>query len=63
MVTKNTPCIMCDEEKPIAWVRCTQFAGDHYFCEECAKKESDFSESDSMKFWIDIESYINYDET
>lgn len=34
--------ICCDKNNSVAWVRCTQFAGDHYFCEECAKAEPDF---------------------
>ena len=39
-------------KKSAVWVRCTQFAGDHYFCDEHAKKESDFAEKDdSYFFW------------
>ena len=38
--------------KPAVYVRKTQFAGDHYFCEECAKKENGFMKNDdSYQFW------------
>lgn len=44
--------IKCDEcKKKAVWVRRTQFAGNHRFCEECAKKESDFGISDSSYFF------------
>jgi hypothetical protein len=33
-------CFECD--KPAEWVRYTQFAGNHYFCEEHARQEEDF---------------------
>jgi hypothetical protein len=36
------------------YVRRTQFAGDHYFCEEHAKKEKDFLEEDSSTYWKDL---------
>lgn len=36
-------CIMsCD--KPVKWIRHTQFAGSHPFCNVCAKKEKDFKD-------------------
>jgi hypothetical protein len=41
-------CIECP--KPAAWVRHTQFAGDHPFCDNCAKKEADFGQSDPI-YW------------
>lgn len=46
-------CIICD--KPAQWVRSTQFAGEHPFCEEHATKESDFKENDSYQFWYKLE--------
>lgn len=42
-------CIECD--KPAVWVRSTQFAGDHPYCEEHAEQESDFGENDSYTYW------------
>lgn len=42
-------CIIC--KKPASWTRCTQFAGDHPFCEEHARAEKGFGESDSYEFW------------
>lgn len=46
-------CIECG--KPAEWVRCTQFAGDHPYCEEHAKLEKDFGQDDSYAFWYQIE--------
>lgn len=44
-------CFDCD--KPAEWVRSTQFAGDHYFCQAHAKKEKDFGKKDvyGSKLW------------
>ena len=42
-------CLVCGE--PAEWTRHTQFAGDHPYCEEHAKKEDDFGEDDSYTFW------------
>lgn len=42
-------CIIC--KKPASWTRCTQFAGDHPFCEEHARAEAGFGENDSYEFW------------
>ena len=40
------------------WVRSTQFAGDHYFCQDCAEKEEDFCKDDwsSYFYWLRIEN-------
>ena len=47
-------CIECDE--PAEWVRSTQFAGDHPYCERHAMKQSDFNdEPDSYSYWYKIE--------
>ena len=47
-------CIECDE--PAVWVRCTQFAGDHPYCEKHAMEESDFNDKpDSYSYWYKIE--------
>ncbi len=42
-------CIDC--EKPAVWVRHTQFAGDHPFCDQHAKSEKDFGKVDSCTDW------------
>jgi endogenous inhibitor of DNA gyrase (YacG/DUF329 family) len=51
--TLNEVCIMCG--KPADWIRSTQFAGDHPFCEQHAKKEDDFGVNDSYEYWYNIE--------
>lgn len=51
-MTEET-CIICGA--PAVWVRSTQFAGDHPFCEEHAKAENGFGENDSYEFWINLE--------
>lgn len=45
-------CMICG--KNATWIRSTQFAGDHPFCEEHAKMESDFCENDSYTFWYKV---------
>jgi hypothetical protein len=45
--------MMCD--KPAVWIRSTQFAGDHPFCEEHAKAENGFDTNDSYEFWYKVE--------
>lgn len=42
-------CLKCEEFAQ--WVRHTQFAGSHPFCEQHAVEEKDFLEEDSYKFW------------
>jgi hypothetical protein len=42
-------CLVCGA--PAEWTRHTQFAGNHPYCEEHAKKEDDFGEDDSYTFW------------
>lgn len=47
---KEEKCIECGA--PAVWFRNTQFCGTHPYCEECAKKESDFNTSDpSYYLW------------
>jgi hypothetical protein len=46
---KIETCIECDERA--TYIRHTQFAGDHPFCEECAKEEKGFMVEDSYQFW------------
>jgi hypothetical protein len=60
---KNNNKMICsgegDCEKEVAWIRCTQFAGEHPYCEECAKKEEDFGkDDDSYFYWIEIKDYV-----
>jgi endogenous inhibitor of DNA gyrase (YacG/DUF329 family) len=51
--THNEECIVCG--RPAVWVRSTQFAGDHPFCEEHAKQEDGFGVNDSYEYWYNIE--------
>jgi hypothetical protein len=52
---KEEKCLAC--EQPAVWMRCTQFAGDHPYCDYHARKESDFNdEPDSYSYWYRIES-------
>jgi len=48
-MNENEKCIECD--LPAEWVRCTQFAGNHPYCETHAELESDFMANDSYAFW------------
>jgi len=40
-------CSLCD--KPATWMRYTQFAGNHPFCDKHAELESDFNDGDWEK--------------
>lgn len=46
-------CMCCDENA--RWLRCTQFAGDHPFCDLHALMEEDFGEADSYTYWSEVE--------
>jgi endogenous inhibitor of DNA gyrase (YacG/DUF329 family) len=48
----KTKCMLCD--KPSVWVRSTQFAGDHPFCDAHAKQEEDFKQDDSYTYWYNM---------
>jgi hypothetical protein len=51
-------CSATDCKKPVAFVRSTQFAGDHFYCEHHAKLEDDFMKDDaSYSFWETIKEY------
>lgn len=53
---KKELCLEKDCNAPVAWVRCTQFSGDHYFCEIHALLETDFlKQDDSYFYWKKIE--------
>lgn len=53
MTKKIEQCIECDE--PAVWVRSTQFAGDHPYCEKHAIEQKDFHDADSYFYWFKIE--------
>ena len=42
-------CLECDQ--PAQYVRHTQFAGDHPYCQKHAWLESDFGKDDSYTYW------------
>ena len=45
-------CFECTRHA--VWMRSTQFAGDHYYCDIHARAESDFGESDSYACWVNL---------
>lgn len=46
----------CSEcERPATWIRSTQFAGDHPYCDEHAKEQNDFQQNDSYAYWYEVE--------
>ncbi len=49
----NERCLECGAKA--TWMRSTQFAGDHPYCEKHAKEEDDFGENDSYTYWYEIE--------
>lgn len=56
MTPKVEKCFECDE--PATWVRHTQFAGDHYYCDEHAHEEEDFGKKfgkDTDDYWGKVE--------
>ena len=53
----NERCLECDA--PAAWVRCTQFAGNHPYCDHHARLESDFNENDSYTYWRELTNERN----
>jgi hypothetical protein len=50
-MTIKLMCLECDQ--PAQWVRSTQFAGDHPYCEHHARLERDFGENDSYTQWYE----------
>lgn len=46
-------CLECGAEA--TWVRSTQFAGEHPYCDQHAKQESDFKQSDSYTYWYALQ--------
>ena len=54
-MTETQQCCECD--KPATWMRSTQFAGDHPYCEYHAKLQSDFYDTpDSYGYWYELEN-------
>lgn len=50
----HNKCSECDE--PAVWVRSTQFAGEHPYCEKHAMQQSDFNdEPDSYSYWYKVD--------
>lgn len=50
-------CLECSQ--PAVWIRCTQFAGNHPYCEKHARLESDFNDApDSYQYWYKIEDTL-----
>lgn len=45
-------CLECGARA--AWIRMTQFAGDHPYCDKHARLEPDFNQDDSYAFWTRI---------
>jgi len=54
---KEQTCLMCD--KPAEWIRSTQFAGNHPFCDEHARQEQGFGGSDSYEYWYELKKESN----
>ena len=53
-MNKEEKCLMCSQ--PAVWIRSTQFAGDHPFCDKHAKQEKDFGEEDSYSYWYEVKN-------
>jgi hypothetical protein len=51
---KNTKTRLCEDCALIAvYVRCTQYAGDHFFCTAHAREQEDFGKEDpDHYFWF-----------
>lgn len=52
-------CLECN--KTAVWVRHTQFAGDHPYCDVHAKEQTDFGQEDSYTFWENIQETAFFD--
>ncbi len=53
----------CDTcSAPVTHVRCTQFAGEHYYCREHAEEQPDFGQPDATGWhheWCTIGAFLN----
>lgn len=45
-------CLLCDT--PAVWIRHTQFAGSHPFCDKHANLEKDFKDENSDNYWENL---------
>ena len=56
---KTAPHYCCEEGcgKPAAWIRKTQFAGNHSYCEKHAEKEPDFT-GPGEAMWEEIPKHL-----
>ena len=54
MVVEVTEIKCLDCEESATWIRHTQFAGSHPFCEKHAKLQADFYDSDSYLDWEEL---------
>jgi hypothetical protein len=53
-MTIELTCVECDQ--PATWIRSTQFAGDHPYCDHHARLEPDFNDPpDSYCYWYELE--------
>jgi hypothetical protein len=53
-MTIQLTCVECDQ--PATWIRSTQFAGDHPYCEHHAQLEPDFNDlPDTYHYWHTVE--------
>ena len=57
MTEELKQCDLCGNQAK--YIRCTQFAGKHYFCEHHAKQETDFLKDDEGSYWIESEKKAN----
>ncbi len=55
MTKPNDLMKCCECGEPAVWVRSTQFAGDHPYCEKHAKEQNDFGVNDSYEYWYNLE--------
>jgi hypothetical protein len=54
-MTITLTCSECTE--PAVWVRSTQFAGEHPYCQHHAEQQSDFEdEPDSYCYWYKVDA-------
>lgn len=52
-------CVECDRDAD--WIRSTQFAGDHPYCDKHARLESDWGQGDSYQYWVKIPNHTGMD--
>ena len=61
MLPAGEACGVCANDP--AWVKCTQFTGDHFYCDKHAREHKDFGcDGGSYYFWTPIDEYVSLDE-